>query len=165
MQVVNQLVSAYGTQVQVETGQRMVYDLRYRLFNHLQSLGLYHHVTTSTSDAVYRVDIDAYSIENLVMSGIFPLANSVTTLLLMFAILASKDLTIALLSLVVVPFLFVCLLLHVDARQPRRACGRSSSRKLLDPALETFSAMRLIKARARASEADRSRARRRQDNE
>ena len=28
LQVVNQLVSAYGTQVQVDTGQRMVYDLR-----------------------------------------------------------------------------------------------------------------------------------------
>ena len=74
LQIVNQLVSAYGTQVQVDTGQRMVYDLRYKLFNHLQALGLHHHITTSTSDAVYRVDIDAYSIENLVMSGIFPLA-------------------------------------------------------------------------------------------
>ena len=57
LQVVNQFVSAYGTQVQVDTGQRMVYDLRYKLFNHLQALGLHHHVTTSTSDAVYRVDI------------------------------------------------------------------------------------------------------------
>ncbi len=35
LQVVNQFVSAYGTQVQVDTGQRMVYDLRYRLFEHL----------------------------------------------------------------------------------------------------------------------------------
>ena len=80
LQVVNQFVSAYGTQVQIDTGQRMVYDLRYRLFNHLQALGLHHHITTSTSDAVYRVDVDAYSIENLVMSGVFPLATSVLTL-------------------------------------------------------------------------------------
>ena len=35
LQVVNQLVSAYGTQVQVDTGQRMVYDLRGTLFAHL----------------------------------------------------------------------------------------------------------------------------------
>src|SRR3954464_5871812 len=34
LQIVNQLVSAYGTQVQVAAGQRMVYDLRYKLFNH-----------------------------------------------------------------------------------------------------------------------------------
>src|SRR5262249_46581914 len=57
LQVVNQFVSAYGTQVQVEAGQRMVYDLRARLFQHLTSLGLHHHITTSTADAVYRVDV------------------------------------------------------------------------------------------------------------
>ena len=77
LQVVNQFVTAYATQVQVDTGQRMVYDLRYRLFQHLQALGLHHHITTNTGDAVYRVDVDAYAIENLVMSGILPLATSV----------------------------------------------------------------------------------------
>jgi ABC-type multidrug transport system fused ATPase/permease subunit len=149
LQVVNQLVSAYGTQVQVDTGQRMVYDLRYKLFNHLQALGLYHHITTSTSDAVYRVDIDAYSIENLVMSGIFPLATSVTTLLVMFTILASKDLTIALLSLVVVPFLFVCLRYYTSTLANREERVKELESKLLERLYETFSAMRLVKSFAR----------------
>jgi ATP-binding cassette, subfamily B, bacterial len=149
LQVVNQLVSAYGTQVQVDTGQRLVYDLRYKLFNHLQSLGLYHHVTTSTSDAVYRVDIDAYSIENLVMSGIFPLATAVTSLVVMFTILARKDLTIALLSLVVVPFLFVCLRYYTSTLANREERVKELESKLLDRLYETFSAMRLVKSFAR----------------
>ena len=46
-----QFVSAYSTQVQVDTGQHMVYSLRYQLFQHLQTLGLHHHITTSTGDA------------------------------------------------------------------------------------------------------------------
>jgi len=149
LQVINQLVSAYGTQVQVETGQRMVYDLRYKLFNHLQSLGLHHHITTSTSDAVYRVDIDAYSIENLVMSGIFPLATSVTTLVVMFSILAYKDLTIALLSLTVVPFLFLCLRYYTATLSNREERVKELESKLLDRLYETFSAMRLVKSFAR----------------
>jgi hypothetical protein len=37
LQIANQVVSAYST-VQVDTGQRMVYNLRYRLFQHLQAL-------------------------------------------------------------------------------------------------------------------------------
>src|SRR5262249_1738208 len=74
LQVINQFTSMFHTQVQVDTGQRMVYDLRYRLFEHLQALGLHHHITTNTGDAVYRLETDAYSIENLVMSGLFPLA-------------------------------------------------------------------------------------------
>ena len=60
-------------------------------------------------DAVYRIDVDAYAIENLVISGLFPLVTSVASLLVMFSILASLDTTIALLSLAVVPFLFLCL--------------------------------------------------------
>jgi len=156
LQIVNQFVSAYGTQVQVDTGQRMVYDLRYRLFNHLQALGLHHHVTTSTSDAVYRVDVDAYSIENLVMSGIFPLANAATTLVVMFAILARLDLTIALLSLVVVPFLFVCLRYYMRTLVTREERVKELESKLLDRLYETFSAMRLVKSFARETfEADR----------
>src|SRR5439155_21527780 len=149
LQVVNQIVSAYGTQVQVETGQRMVYDLRYKLFNHLQSLGLHHHITTSTSDAVYRVDIDAYSIENLVMSGIFPLATSVTTLAVMFSILAYKDLTIALLSLTVVPFLYLCLRYYTATLVNREERVKELESKLLERLYETFSAMRLVKSFAR----------------
>ena len=106
LQLVNQLVSAYGTQVQVDTGQRMVYDLRSRLFEHLTALGLHHHITTSTADAVYRVDVDAYAIENLVMSGIFPLATSIASLTVMFGVLLWMNVTIALLSLTVVPFMY-----------------------------------------------------------
>jgi ATP-binding cassette subfamily B protein/subfamily B ATP-binding cassette protein MsbA len=149
LQLVNQFVSAYGTQVQVDTGQRMVYDLRYRLFNHLQSLGLHHHITTSTSDAVYRVDIDAYSIENLVMSGIFPLATSVLTLIVMFSILAYKDATIAWLSLAVVPFLYLCLRYYAKTLVDREERVKELESKLLERLYETFSAMRLVKSFAR----------------
>jgi ABC-type multidrug transport system fused ATPase/permease subunit len=149
LQIVNQLVSAYGTQVQVDTGQRMVYDLRYRLFNHLQALGLHHHVTTSTSDAVYRVDVDAYSIENLVMSGIFPLANAVTTLVIMFTILAKNDVSIALLSMLVVPFLFLCLRYYMRTLVVQEERVKELEAKLMDRLYETFSAMRLVKSFAR----------------
>src|SRR5215467_1454341 len=149
LQIVNQLVSAYGTQVQVDTGQRMVYDLRYRLFNHLQALGLHHHVTSSTSDAVYRVDVDAYSIENLVMSGIFPLANAVTTLVIMFTILAKNDVSIALLSMLVVPFLFLCLRYYMRTLVVQEERVKELEAKLMDRLYETFSAMRLVKSFAR----------------
>jgi len=156
LQVTNQLVSAYATQVQVDVGQRMVYDLRYRLFGHLQALGLHHHVTTSTGDAVYRVDVDAYAIENLVMSGLFPLATSVTTLVVMFGILVHLDLTVALLSLTVVPFLYLCLRFYTTTLVNREERVKEFESKLIERLHETFSAMRLVKSFARERfEADR----------
>jgi ABC-type multidrug transport system fused ATPase/permease subunit len=149
LQIVNQLVSAYGTQVQVDTGQRMVYDLRGRLFEHLTSLGLHHHITTSTADAVYRVDVDAYAIENLVMSGIFPLATSFSALAVMFAILVRLDVTIALLSLTVVPFMYLCLRFYMSTLVNREERVKELESKLLERLYETFGAMRLVKSFAR----------------
>ncbi|MBW8860974.1 MAG: ABC transporter ATP-binding protein [Acidobacteria bacterium] len=149
LQVVNQFVSAYGTQVQVDTGQRMVYDLRRRLFEHLSGLGLHHHLTTSTADAVYRVDVDAYSIENLVMSGIFPLITSVTALTIMFVILVRLNLTIALLSLTVVPFLYMCLRYYTSTLVNREERVKELESKLLSRLYETFGAIRLVKSFSR----------------
>ena len=149
LQVINQLVSAYGTQVQVDTGQRMVYDLRARLFSHLSALGLHHHITTSTADAVYRVDVDAYAIENLVMSGIFPLATSIASLLVMFVILLRMNLTIALLSLAVVPFMYLCLRYYTSTLVNREERVKELESKLLERLYETFGAMRLVKSFAR----------------
>jgi ATP-binding cassette subfamily B protein/subfamily B ATP-binding cassette protein MsbA len=149
LQVTNQFVSAYGTQVQVDTGQRMVYDLRYKLLQHLQSLGLHHHITTNTADAVYRVDVDAYAIENLVMSGLFPLATSVITLIVMFVILLRIDVTVALLSLTVVPFLFLCLRFYMKTLVNREERTKELESKLLERLYETFAAIRLVKSFAR----------------
>jgi ATP-binding cassette subfamily B protein/subfamily B ATP-binding cassette protein MsbA len=149
LQVVNQFVSAYGTQVQVDTGQRMVYDLRGRLFDHLTALGLHHHITTSTADAVYRVDVDAYAIENLVMSGLFPLATSITALVVMFGVLLYMNVTIALLSLTVVPFLYLCLRFYTKTLVNREERVKELEAKLLGRLYESFGAMRLVKSFAR----------------
>jgi ATP-binding cassette subfamily B protein len=149
LQIVNQFVSAYGTQVQVDTGQRMVYDLRGRLFQHLTALGLHHHITTSTADAVYRVDVDAYAIENLVMSGIFPLATSVTSLTVMFIVLLRMNVTIALLSLTVIPFLYLCLRYYTKTLVNREERVKELESKLLERLYETFGAIRLVKSFSR----------------
>ncbi len=149
LQVVNQFVTAWAMQVQVGTGQRMVYDLRARLFEHLQALGLHHHITRNTGDAVYRIDVDAYAIENLVMSGLFPLVTSAATLAVMFVILLRLDVTVALLSLSVVPFLFLCLRYYMTTLVMRTERGNELESKLIERLYEVFSAIRLVKSFAR----------------
>jgi ATP-binding cassette subfamily B protein/subfamily B ATP-binding cassette protein MsbA len=148
LQVLNQFVSVWATQVQVDTGQRMVYDLRYRLFRHLQALGLDHHLATKTGDSVYRIDVDAYAIENLLIGG-FPLATSVTTLIVMFAILLKKDVVVALLSLAVVPFLYLSLRYYMTTLLSREERVKELESSLVGRLYETFSSMRLVKSFAR----------------
>jgi ATP-binding cassette subfamily B protein/subfamily B ATP-binding cassette protein MsbA len=149
LQAINHYVTAQATQVQVDTGQRMVYDLRVRLFEHLQGLGLHHHITTHTGDAVYRIDVDSYSIENLVMSGLFPLATSITTLVIMFAVLLRIDWLVALLSLTIVPFLWLSLRSYTKTLVTRMEQVKELESKLIERLYEVFSSIRLVKSFAR----------------
>lgn len=149
LQLLYELAAAYGTKVQTITGQHMVYDLRASLFQHLQALGLHHHITTNTGDAVYRIDVDSYAIENLVMSGIIPLASSITTLVVMFAILLRMDFTVAMLSLTVVPFLYLCLRYYMNIIVARNEHVKELEAKLMARLYEVFNAIRLVKSYAR----------------
>ena len=149
LQIVNQFVSAIHTQVMVDTGQRMVLDLRERLFATLQSLPLRHHVHTSTSDSVFRVEVDAYCIDNLVMKGVFPLASSVLTLAVMFAILLRLDLKVALLSLVVIPFHYASLRYYINHLADRAERVQQLESKVYQRLYESFTAIKLVKSFAR----------------
>ena len=115
-------------QVQVDTGQRMVYDLRGRLLEHLQALALRHHVITRTGDAVYRLEADAYCVHDLVMSGLFPLATSVLTLVVMFVDPAAARSVARAAVARVVPFLYLCLRYYSTRWSTRTSRSRSSSR-------------------------------------
>jgi ABC-type multidrug transport system fused ATPase/permease subunit len=149
LEIVNQFVVAFATQVQVATGQQMVYALRYRLFAHLESLGLHHHITTNTGDAVYRVDVDAYAIENLAIGGILPLITSTATLLVMFVVLVKLDVTVALLSLTVVPFLFLSLRYYATTLSTQEERVKELESNLIQRLYETFSSIRIVKGFAR----------------
>lgn len=149
LQLGNQIVSAVHTQVMVDTGQRMVLDLRQRLFSALQALPLRHHVHTSTSDAVFRVEIDAYCVDNLVMKGVFPLASAALTLAVMFVILLKLDVTVALLSLAVVPFHYASLRYYVNHLSDKAERVQQLESKVYERLYESFSAIKLVKSFAR----------------
>lgn len=151
MQLSNLVISLFSTQVQVETGQHMVLELRATLFAHLQSLALRHHVSTNTGDAVYRLESDAYSIENLVLSGLFPLASAILTLVVMFAVLVRLDWAIALLSLCVVPFLYMCLRYYMNEMVDRTEKVKELESKVVERVYESFSGIKLVKSFARES--------------
>jgi len=149
LQVASEFVSMWHTQIQVATGQRMVYDLRAALFAHLQALNMRHHDSVSAGDAVYRLDADAYCIDNIVMTGFFPLASAALTLVVMLTILIRLDATLALLALLVVPFLYAILRVYTTPLGERAEHVKELESTLSERLYETFSAIRVIKSFAR----------------
>jgi ATP-binding cassette subfamily B protein/subfamily B ATP-binding cassette protein MsbA len=149
LQLTLELVRAAHTQIQVDTGQRIVYELRARLLAHLQALPMRHHVLGRTGDAVYRIDADAYCVNDLIIGGVFPLGTAALTLTVMFIILLGLDSTLALLSLVVAPFLYVCLRYYSRTMTDRAERVKAREATLLERAFEVVSSIAAVKSFAR----------------
>jgi ATP-binding cassette, subfamily B, bacterial len=149
IQLAHQLVLMLHTRLHVRIGQSMVYALRSRLFTHLQNLSLTHHERMPKGDTVYRLEADATCIEHLLLKGIFPIAFSTLTLIVMFVVLATFNLRLAMVSLSIAPLLYVVLRLqnrHLSTRADRT---RKLEARLVERAYESFSTIRLIKGFAR----------------
>lgn len=149
LQLVLEVVMMLHTQLQVNTGQHIVYDLRRRLLDHLLGLGLRHHLTTRTADSVYRLEADAYCVNDLAMGGVFPLAMSTLKLCVMFVILVQLDLSLALLSLAVVPFLYASLRYYSTRMVERAEQVKQAEATLVDRMFEILSSVRVVKSFAR----------------
>jgi len=146
LQVANEVTLMIHTQLQVKTGQRIVYDLRERLLAHIQGLTLRHHIQAKTADSVYRLEADAYCVSDLVMGGVFPLATAGLKLGLMFVILLQLDRTLALLSLVVVPFLYASLRHYARHMLDRAEEVKARESALIERVFEILSSIAVVKS-------------------
>jgi ABC-type multidrug transport system fused ATPase/permease subunit len=149
LQLGHQLVVMAHGRLSVAAGQLMIRDLRERLFVHIQALSLQHHAATPVGDAVQRLDTDARCIEQLVLRGLFPLAFSVLTLLVMFGVLVAIDVPLALLALAIVPPLHVWVRFYARRMAPPADHARHLDANLSSRLFEIISAIRLVKSHAR----------------
>jgi ABC-type multidrug transport system fused ATPase/permease subunit len=146
LHVLNEANAAGHTQLQVSIGQRLVADLRQRMFEHLQSLSLRFHLRRGTGDTIYHIENDAYCVENLTMSGFLPMLTAGATLLAMFFVLWRMSWQLALMALAVLPALYV-----VNRYFMERMIDGSERLKEVESrgvsfVQEVFSAIRVVKA-------------------
>ena len=125
--VAHQLVMWVHTRLYSALGQLLTRDLRNDLFWHLQCLTLAHHTRNPPADALYRLSADSTCIEQLILRAGIPALSSIVTLVAMLIVLASINLWLAIVSLAVVPGLWMSLRLH-----SRRVAGEAARVKALE---------------------------------
>ena len=146
VQAANEVVRMIHTQMQVQVAQRVVYTLRAKLLAHLQALPLRHHLLTPTADSVYRLDADAHCVDDLIIGGVFPLTLAGLNLAVMFVVLVYVDPTLALLSLAVAPFLYVCLRYYSRNMIDRAERVKALEATLIERAFEILSSVAAVKS-------------------
>jgi ATP-binding cassette subfamily B protein len=132
--------------LQTYIGERLVWDFRAKLLNHVQRLPLYFHDRYGSTDSVYRIQHDAPAIQYVVIQGLIPLSTALLTLFGMIYVAMRIDAALAWVALAIVPILLVLTL--VSSRQVR---VRSQKVKDLDTSAlsviqEVLGCIRVIKA-------------------
>lgn len=132
--------------LQTYTGEKLVWDFRARLLNHVQRLPLVFHDHYGATDSVYRIQHDAPSIQYVTIQGVVPLLTATFTLAGMVLVTMRIDPVLAGVALLITPLLF---LLSAGCGQIVRK--RSQEIKGLDSSAmsviqEVIGSIRVIKA-------------------
>ncbi len=89
------------------TGQHMLYSMRRELFVHLQDLGLDFYDKLQAGRIMSRVTGDVESLNQLISSGALGLLSDLVTLIAIMVIMLQMNVQLALVTLTVVPLLFL----------------------------------------------------------
>ncbi len=132
--------------LQTYVGEKLVWDFRAKLLNHVQRLPLYFHDRYGATDSVYRIQHDAPAIQYVLIQGLIPWFTALLTLLGMVYVTLRIDASLAAVALGIVPILL--LLTAASSRAVRR---RSQTIKDLDSSAmsviqEVLGCIRVIKA-------------------
>ena len=131
--------------LQSYTGERLVRDLRARMFAHAQRVSLSYHDRRGVAEALYRLQSDAHAIQHVAI-GLIPFFTSTVTLVAMIYVVARIDWSLALVALAISPVLFV--LAGASRRRLRERWGKVKALEsgALSVAHEVLSALRVVKA-------------------
>src|SRR5262249_10881937 len=136
-------VTVLNSYVDSKIEQFMVLDLRSDLFRHCQRLSWTFHDERRTRELMARINYTAAAVGPIPMA-IPPLAQSLVTLVGMFAIAYAIDAQIALVSMVVLPFLYYALGLYSRKIVPRLQQVQRLEWQSLSIVNEAMSMLRVI---------------------
>lgn len=143
------LVSVQGLAswwLQTYTGEKLVWDFRARLLNHVQRLPLTFHDRYGANDSVYRIQHDAPAIQYVTIQGLVPLMIAGVTLVAMIVVTARIDFALAVIALLITPALFLLSLGCSRIVRQRSQKIKDLDSSALSVIQEVIGSVRVIKA-------------------
>jgi subfamily B ATP-binding cassette protein MsbA len=136
------------TRVLGDIGQRFVFDLRCRLFSHMQRLSLRFHDSHRRGDLVTRLTSDIQSIQDVIANGILVLGSNVFLLIGMISLMFWLNWRFALVALAVAPFLFWTVIRYTRRIKFAAREARIRTGLLASLAQETLASIRIVQGLA-----------------
>src|SRR3954463_10023578 len=146
IQIVWGLLNLASNYLFVKVGLQALLKLRTDLYAYLQSLSLKYHDARRSSDSSFRVAYDSQSIQTIYNKGFTNIFGSIITLIGTFAIMMRMDWPLALLSLAVVPFLFIAIYFFAHRIRTQSTSIQEQDSAMLAQAQEGLGAIRMVHA-------------------
>jgi ABC-type multidrug transport system fused ATPase/permease subunit len=148
--LVSNALSVLNSYVETALEQGMILNFRSDLFQHAQRLSMAYHDRRRSGALIFAINFQADAAAGLVMA-VQPLAQSALTLIGMFWLTYSINGTLAILSLVVVPFIYYSVGYYITHIQDRLREVKGMEGESLSIIHEAVSMMRVIVAFGRES--------------
>ena len=132
--------------LQTYTGEKLAWNFRAELLNHVQRLPLMFHDRYGASDCVYRIQHDAPAIQYVVVQGVIPLLTAVTTLAGMIYVTGRIDPALAGVSIAIAPVLFLLSMICSRLVRRRSLKVRELDSSAMSVIQEVLGSIRIIKA-------------------
>jgi ABC-type multidrug transport system fused ATPase/permease subunit len=143
--LVGQGIGVAGEYVNTKLDQHVSLDFRSDLFQHCQQLSQAFHDHTSSGDFMYRINFEAKTAGELSVA-FPPLAQSVLTLVGMFVVAFRIDWILAMVSLVVVPFVYYSIGFYGNRIEPRLIEVRNLEARSLTMVNDAMGMLRVVTA-------------------
>ena len=134
-------------------GEKLLLQFRTRLFRHAERLSLAYHDSIGTSDSAYRIQYDATAIQNIAIAGLIPFFTATVTVAGMIYVTARIDWQLALVSLAIVPILFVATRIYRNRLRSQWHDAKRLESSALSVVQESLEALRVVKAFGREDHA------------
>src|SRR5437899_1071947 len=144
--LVSQLKELGVSLLRTYTGEKLVLGFAPRQFCHVQALWHGYHCSRGCTDSTSRIQLDAQSIQSIMIDGVVPFITSGCTLALMLYVTVRLDTQLAMVGLAISPVILVLMRIY-----RRRLRGQAHAVKALDSSAqsvvqEVLAGIRVVKA-------------------
>ena len=130
----------------VRTGEAMTLGFRARIFRHVQRLSLSFHDSRGVADSIYRLEVDAPSLQYLIVYGVLPAIAAAIAIVTTIYVIILIDWQLALVAIAVSPFLIYLSVAYDERMRPRYRQVKRVESGALKVIQEVLGAVRVVKA-------------------
>jgi ATP-binding cassette subfamily B protein len=146
VELLTQLQALATSLLNTYTRERLMLHFRALLFNHAQWLPFARHDRHGTTDAIYRIQHDAYAVPSIAVDGVIPFINSAIAFGTTVVVIAWIEPTLALIALVVAPALAALTWGYRGTLRVRHRQVKALESSALAIVQEVLTSLRLVKA-------------------